>query len=468
MSGPAAADAVADAAAGAEAPAEIEALLRWLADGHFTFLGYREYDLADGPDGMTLRAVAGTGLGILRHDRQASTSFAALPPEVRARARDPQRLILTKANSLSTVHRPSYLDYIGVKRLDDAGEVAGEYRFLGLYTHVAYSESITRIPVLRRKLAGVLTPLGLTADSHDGKDLAEFLENLPAGGAVPDPGARAHPDRGWRAAAARPHADPAVPAQGHLRPVHVLPGLPAEGPVHHQGPAARAGDPAQGAERGVGRVQRDGRRGIRGPAAHRGPGRARQHAARGERGRAGEEARRRGPVVGRRPGRGGGQVARPAAGPRAAGHVRRLHPGHLQDRRPGRRCRRRPDQDPRAARVGRQRRVRVLGVGQLHRRRAGPARSGDQRRRGQAAGLAAHDLPDRLADHADRRAAQAAAHGRRRRRRASVRVLPGGTAEPFWIYDFGLRRSGAADAGSGQDRAGQAGPAPGFPRRSTR
>ncbi len=168
-----------ETAAAAEAPAEIEALLRWLADGHFTFLGYREYDLVDGPDGMMLRAVAGTGLGILRHDRQSSSSFAALPPEVRARARDPQRLILTKANSLSTVHRPSYLDYVAVKRLDDAGEVAGECRFLGLYTHVAYSESITRIPVLRRKLAGVLEALSLTADSHDGKDLAEFLENYP-------------------------------------------------------------------------------------------------------------------------------------------------------------------------------------------------------------------------------------------------------------------------------------------------
>ena len=165
--------------AGAEAPAEIEALLRWLADGHFTFLGYREYDLLDGPNGMMLRAVPGTGLGILRHDKKASSSFAALPPEVRARAREPKRLILTKANSLSTVHRPSYLDYVAVKRLGSAGEVTGEFRFLGLYTHVAYSESITRIPVLRRKLAGVLETLGVTEDSHDGKDLAEFLENYP-------------------------------------------------------------------------------------------------------------------------------------------------------------------------------------------------------------------------------------------------------------------------------------------------
>jgi glutamate dehydrogenase len=162
-----------------ESPAEVEALLRWLADRHFTFLGYREYDLVEGPDGMALRGVPGTGLGILRHDRAGSKSFAALPPEVRARAKDPQLLILTKANSRSTVHRPSYLDYVAVKRLDPAGQVTGEYRFLGLYTHDAYTESITRIPVLRRKLTEVLAALGFAADGHDGKDLAEFMEGYP-------------------------------------------------------------------------------------------------------------------------------------------------------------------------------------------------------------------------------------------------------------------------------------------------
>jgi glutamate dehydrogenase len=173
--------ALADGLARADAAgdAEVVALLRWLAEDHFTFLGYREYDLEDGAEGMVLRAVPGTGLGILRHDRQGSSSFAALPPEVRARAKDPQRLILTKANSRSTVHRRAYLDYVAVKRLDAAGQVAGEFRFLGLYTHAAYSESITRIPVLRRKLAEVLDAYGVAADSHDGKDLIEILENLP-------------------------------------------------------------------------------------------------------------------------------------------------------------------------------------------------------------------------------------------------------------------------------------------------
>ncbi|NJP93308.1 NAD-glutamate dehydrogenase [Nonomuraea sp. FMUSA5-5] len=163
-------------------PAEVEDsidLLRWLADGHFTFLGYREYRLEDTDEGETLRALPGAALGILRDDKVGSGSFAALPAEVRAKAREKQLMIITKANSRATVHRATYLDYIGVKLFSPEGEVIGERRFLGLFTHVAYNESISRIPVLRRKLAGVLGEAGLAPDSHDGKDLIEILETFP-------------------------------------------------------------------------------------------------------------------------------------------------------------------------------------------------------------------------------------------------------------------------------------------------
>ncbi|WP_067830016.1 NAD-glutamate dehydrogenase [Actinomadura kijaniata] len=152
-------------------------LLDWLADGHFTFLGYRDYTLTE--DGTALRPVPGTGLGILRTDKSESGSFAALPPEVREKATEKHLLVLTKANSRSTVHRPHYLDYIGVKKFDDTGEVVGERRFLGLFTHVAYSESIAHIPVLKRKLDEVLEQAGFAADSYDGQDMVEILETYP-------------------------------------------------------------------------------------------------------------------------------------------------------------------------------------------------------------------------------------------------------------------------------------------------
>ncbi len=70
---------------------------------------------------------------------------------MRAYARRPELLVVTKSTSRSTVHRPGYLDYIGVKRFDAEGDVCGEHRFLGLYTSTAYSADPAEIPLLRRK-----------------------------------------------------------------------------------------------------------------------------------------------------------------------------------------------------------------------------------------------------------------------------------------------------------------------------
>ncbi len=135
--------------------------------------------MVDGQD--ALRIVPGSSLGILRedHSKSVAASFAALPPEVRAYARTPDLLIVTKANARSTVHRPGYLDYVGIKRFDGAGKVCGEHRFLGLYTSMAYSANLPNIPLLRRKAANVIARAGVARGSHAGKALVNILESYP-------------------------------------------------------------------------------------------------------------------------------------------------------------------------------------------------------------------------------------------------------------------------------------------------
>ena len=162
---------------------EANALLEWLADDHFVFLGYREYELAEEEGEERLRALPETGLGILRGGRRPRASisrpFDELPPRVRALARAARLLILTKANSRATVHRPSYLDYVGVKRFDAEGNVVGERRFLGLYTSAAYKARPHEIPLLRHKAAAVIERAAFPPGSHDEKALVDILETLP-------------------------------------------------------------------------------------------------------------------------------------------------------------------------------------------------------------------------------------------------------------------------------------------------
>ena len=164
-----------------EEVAEAQALLEWMADGQFIFLGYREYDLLSEDGDDILRSVPGSGLGILRQSaaEPVSRSFAKLPPEIRRRAHEPNVLNLTRANSRATVHRARYLDYVGVKRFDEAGTPLGERRFVGLYTSAVYQRSPFSIPVLRRKVTSVVEGSGLGAESRSGKALIEALETYP-------------------------------------------------------------------------------------------------------------------------------------------------------------------------------------------------------------------------------------------------------------------------------------------------
>jgi glutamate dehydrogenase len=161
--------------------AEARSLLEWLRDGNFIFLGYREYDLLTEGGEDVLRVVPGSGLGILRETgmQPAAHSFSRLPAEARALARSGNLLVLTKANSRATVHRPAHMDYVGIKRFDSSGQVTGERRFLGLYTTAAYNAHPRDIPVLRRTFNHILDRAAFPPGGHYYKALIDILETYP-------------------------------------------------------------------------------------------------------------------------------------------------------------------------------------------------------------------------------------------------------------------------------------------------
>ncbi|HRC85688.1 MAG TPA: NAD-glutamate dehydrogenase, partial [Thermoanaerobaculia bacterium] len=159
---------------------ETVAFLEWLVDDHITFLGFRDYELVPGERGEVLRAVDGSGLGILRDElRLSSTRSRELTPEMSAFARRPELVFVTKTNRPSQVHRPAHMDYIGIKRFDAAGKVVGEHRFQGLFTSLAYRELAEEIPLLRRKVKLVMQRAGFRPKGHDAKALAHILETFP-------------------------------------------------------------------------------------------------------------------------------------------------------------------------------------------------------------------------------------------------------------------------------------------------
>ena len=162
---------------------EVREFLRWIHDNHFTFLGFREVHFSGSGGKLRASADKTSGLGVLRNMKNAVFSQlrgeGPLAPSLRNFITKPSLVLITKADSRSTVHRSVHLDAIAVKMFDGQGRVVGMRIFVGLFTSVAYNRSPGDIPLLRRRMTKVIERSGFARASHDGKALLNTLETFP-------------------------------------------------------------------------------------------------------------------------------------------------------------------------------------------------------------------------------------------------------------------------------------------------
>ncbi|MGO3177097.1 NAD-glutamate dehydrogenase [Psychrobacter sp.] len=168
---------------------EIKAFLEWILDDHFIFLGYREYRLeghksvevnSEASD-LDLFAIGNSGLGLLRGDEEdkVSKSFSQLPKILKQLLTEPRVLMLSKSSHVSPVHRSVYMDFLGIHKFDDNGELVGEYRFVGLLTSQAYQLTVQQIPLLREKANKIMKMANLPRDGHAYHKMMHVINTLP-------------------------------------------------------------------------------------------------------------------------------------------------------------------------------------------------------------------------------------------------------------------------------------------------
>lgn len=162
---------------------ETKSFLRWIDDNHFTFLGYREYGITSKGKKAGFKTYPKSGLGILRSRKtkifEGLSNGSELPHDIADFLKKPTALMVSKANTRSTVHRPVHLDTIGIKMFDRQGNVIGERLFVGLFTSDLYNHTVNEIPVLRGKIDTIIESAGFESSSHDGKALMHTLQSLP-------------------------------------------------------------------------------------------------------------------------------------------------------------------------------------------------------------------------------------------------------------------------------------------------
>ncbi|RPD37537.1 NAD-glutamate dehydrogenase [Candidatus Liberibacter solanacearum] len=163
----------------------VEALtfLDWLKEDNFKFMGMRYYSQEVEQEKIELNHDVASGLGILKNPDLLILSFyredKLVEPEVRDFLEGPDFLIVTKSNVMSVVYRRAYMDFIGIKHFDGKGKLIGELHVVGFFTHLAYSQRATKIPLLREKIIKVQNLLNFYPDSHSDRMLQNMLEGYP-------------------------------------------------------------------------------------------------------------------------------------------------------------------------------------------------------------------------------------------------------------------------------------------------
>ena len=159
---------------------EAAEFLNWLVKDNFTLMGYREYELSPVQGDYELKGKMDTSLGLMKNSTEEHSRLLSELPEVaRQEARSSNLVILTKTNSLSRVHRPAYIDYVGIKRFDDKGNVIGEDRFIGLFSSNFYNNSASDVPVLKSKINRIMEMCDFAKGTHAYKAVLNILETYP-------------------------------------------------------------------------------------------------------------------------------------------------------------------------------------------------------------------------------------------------------------------------------------------------
>ncbi|HVH20937.1 MAG TPA: NAD-glutamate dehydrogenase domain-containing protein, partial [Pseudonocardia sp.] len=152
----------ADGAPGSAAErADAARLLRWLADGRFTFLGYRH--VPDRPSGSE----PAMGLGLLRTTGAPTNGRDREPADIRP------LVVVTRADAPSLVLRADR-PYEVVLTTGD-----GEHRFVGLFTASALHEPVLDTPVIGRRVLAAVHRAGVPVQSYRGQRLLEVISGLP-------------------------------------------------------------------------------------------------------------------------------------------------------------------------------------------------------------------------------------------------------------------------------------------------
>ena len=164
---------------GAENFSEVLSFIDWLVE-YFTFVGARSYRLDKTNAEPILHLIENSGLGVLSDEPHSFIKqyVQDLPSQLQHNIDEMGYFYLSKTRTASTIHRPTYTDLVVLRKFNEAGVVIGELRVIGLFTSDAYESDPTKIPLIRKKVDGIVEHADLKSRFLN-KSLLYIIKTFP-------------------------------------------------------------------------------------------------------------------------------------------------------------------------------------------------------------------------------------------------------------------------------------------------
>ena len=152
--------------------------LDWLKSDAFIFLGFKEYSLKESGDKIVFSSKKTDNFGIC--SSSCPDDLTSIDKDIyRQENLDNNFIEISKCWEKSPIHRDVHFDNIRVKKYDNKGNVIGEFRFIGLFTSIAFYQRAENIPIIRQKISSVIKKANFSKSSHNCKELTSTLYSYP-------------------------------------------------------------------------------------------------------------------------------------------------------------------------------------------------------------------------------------------------------------------------------------------------
>lgn len=159
---------------------ELKELLRWLSEGNFVFFGILHSEQSkDNPEVI----IPTTRMGIAR---SKNSELSLVDKEILSDLKTLKaNFCIQRLSVRSTIHRSEHILHIGFcvplsnKNTDKTASSNSYLSILGTFTSQALAQEPSSVPLIRRTLKEVLHGEKLQQNSHDYKNAANILDNIP-------------------------------------------------------------------------------------------------------------------------------------------------------------------------------------------------------------------------------------------------------------------------------------------------